>query len=119
METMTRSRFETSPSRALRHIEVATFAPQGEHEDFKLFASRIQVAYERTRAELALLGRADMLPHEDTLVNLVYTRALRSTSLKVQTMLRTTEPLTERDLTAAAPARNSQVMDTWTRLHTR
>ena len=42
-----------------------------------------------------------MLPHEDTLVNLVYTRALHSTSLKVQTMLmiRTTEPLTERDLT--------------------
>ena len=61
------------------------------------------MAYERTRAELCLLGRADMLPHEDTLVNLVYTRALRSTSVKVQTMLRTTvaESLTERDLTMA------------------
>ena len=98
-ETITRDRFESSPSHALRHINVVTFTPQGEREDFKLFASRIQVAYERTRAELGLLGRADMLPHEDTLVNLVYSRALHSISIKVQTMLRTTETLTERDLT--------------------
>ena len=75
---MTRSRFEASPTHALRHIEVATFTPQGEKEDFKQFVARIQVAYERTRAELTLLGRADILPHEDTLVNLVYSRALRS-----------------------------------------
>ena len=84
VETMTCSRFESSPSHALCHINVATVAPQGGHEDFKLFASRIQVAYERTRAELCLLGRrrADMLPHEDMLVNLVYARALRSVSVK-------------------------------------
>ena len=69
VETMPRSRFESSPSHALRHINVATFAPQGEHENFKLSASRIQVAYEQT------------------------------ISVKVQTMLRTTESLTERDLT--------------------
>ena len=57
------------------------------------------MTYERTRAELGLLGRADMLPHEDTLVNLMYSRALCSISVKVQTMLRTTETLSERDLT--------------------
>ena len=56
------------------------------------------MAYERTRAELTLLGRSDMLPHEDTLVHLVYFRALRSISVKVQTMLRTTESYSERDL---------------------
>ena len=37
--------------------------------------------------------------HEDTLVHLVYSRALRSISVKVQTMLRTTESYSERDLT--------------------
>ena len=99
VETMTRSRFESSPTHALRHIEVATFTPQAEKEDFKQFMARIQVAYERTRAELSLLGRSDMLPHEDTLVHLVYSRALRSISTKVQTMLRTTESYSERDLT--------------------
>ena len=78
---------------------MATFTPQEETEDFKQFVARIQVAYERTRAELTLLGRADMLPHEDTLVNLVYSRALRSISVKVQTMLRTTESYSERDIT--------------------
>ena len=57
------------------------------------------MAYERTHAELGLLGRADMLPHEDTLINLVYSKALRSISVKVQMMLRTTETLSERDLT--------------------
>ena len=56
------------------HIEVATFTPQGEKEDFKQFVARIQMAYERTRAELTLLGRSDMLPHEDTLVHLIYFR---------------------------------------------
>ena len=44
VETMTRSRFESSPSHALRHIEVATFTPQGEKEDFKQFVARIQMA---------------------------------------------------------------------------
>ena len=78
---------------------MATIAPQGEKEDFKQFVARIQVAYERTRAELTMLGRSDMLPHEDTLVHLVYFRALRSISVKVQTMLRTTESYSERDLT--------------------
>ena len=99
VETMTRSRFESSPTHALRHIEVASFTPQAEKEDFKQFVARIQVACERTRAEPSLLGRADMLPHEDTLVHLVYSRALRSISVKVQTMLRTTESYSERDLT--------------------
>ena len=99
VETMTRSRFESSHSHALRHTDVSLFVPQGEKEDFKRFVSRIQVAYERSRAELSLLGRADMLPHEDTLVDLVYTKGLRSVTVKVQTMLRTTEHLTERDLT--------------------
>ena len=40
-----------------------------------------------------------MLPHEDTLVSLIYAKALRTVTVKVQTMLRTTEHLTERDLT--------------------
>ena len=85
VETMTRARFESSPSHALRHIDVALFTPQGEREDFKLFIARIQVAYERTQAELGLLVRADMLPHGDTLMNLIYSRALRSISVKVRT----------------------------------
>ena len=62
VETMTRARFESSPSHALRQISVAQFTPQGECEDFKLFAARIQVPYECTGAELGLLGRANMLP---------------------------------------------------------
>ena len=40
---MTRSRFESSPSNALCHIEVATFTPQGEKEDFKQYVAHIQV----------------------------------------------------------------------------
>ena len=83
---------------------MSLFAPQQEYEDFKLFVSRMQVAYETTRAELSLLGRADMIPHEDILVNLIYAKALRTVTVKVQTMLRTTEHLTERDLTMVTVA---------------
>ena len=96
---MARSWFESSPTHVLRHINVSLFAPQQEHKDFKLFVSCIQVAYERTQAELSLMGRADMLPHEDTLVNLIYSKALCTVTVKVQTILQTTEHLTERDLT--------------------
>jgi hypothetical protein len=99
VESMTRSRYEATPEDALRHIDEAHFVPQGELEDTKAFVARIKVAYERTRSELMLLNRMDRLPHEDTLVRLVYRRALRSVSLKVKDMLQTTESLSERDMT--------------------
>ena len=99
VETLTRSRYESTPEEALRHIDEALFEPQGSAEDMKSFMSRIKIAYERTRSELLLINRLDRLPHEDTLVRLVYRRAQRSVSLKVKEMLQTTDLLTERDMT--------------------
>ena len=99
VETMTRSRYDAAPEDALRHIDEALFVPQGSAEDMQSFVARIKMAYERTRSELLLMNRLDRLPHEDTLVRLVYRRALRSVSLKVKEMLQTTEALTERDMT--------------------
>ena len=48
METLTRSRYESTPEDALRHIDEALFEPQGSAEDMKSFMSRIKMAYERT-----------------------------------------------------------------------
>ena len=100
VETMARARVESFPSHALRHIGVALFPPHGEQDDFVNIVPALRL--QDTGRIRAHSGRAlppGMLPHKDTLVQLVYWRALCSISVKVQTMLRTTEVLTERELT--------------------
>ena len=65
----------------------------------KPFLDRLQHAHAKTAAGLRLQSRADLIPHPDTLVDLIFTKSLQKYSSKVLYMLSTTEDLDDVDLT--------------------
>ena len=97
-ETLTRERFDETPEIAQRHIDPAVFQDQSAGEAFPSFVARLRLAYEATINELTMMAKPHRIPHEDTLVPLVFTKAKRGISLKVLTMLQTTETLRECDM---------------------
>ena len=59
------------------------------------FVARLRLAYEATINELTMMGKPHRIPHEDSLVPLVYEKAKRYIFLKALSMLQTTENLRE------------------------
>lgn len=84
-----------TPSIALRVISSEGFAAQGEQESMKDFFARLRVSYALCSAELGEAKRQDpkkrtwthLLPHPDSLVQLIFEKACKRYTSKVRDIL--------------------------------
>ena len=96
---MCRDVVHDTTTHALRHISADTFEVQSSAERVADFFDRIRAAYAAAQQELTFLGRADALPHKNSLVTLVYSKARPALTTRVLSLLRNKFDFVEKDLT--------------------